>query len=98
MRTFVLNRTEDETGISGTGIVAEGVEFSNGKVVVAWCTENAVHSVTVFNDIEEVHKIHGHGGKTQIVWVAHGQLATIDPMSKPGPAQPPDYPREGRHA
>ena len=30
MRAFVLRRHKDETGVSGTGIAAEGVEFSNG--------------------------------------------------------------------
>jgi len=34
MRTFFLERIEDETGISGTGIVAEGVEFSDGQIAM----------------------------------------------------------------
>lgn len=32
IRTFKLNRKVDVTGVSGTGIVAEGTEFSNGRV------------------------------------------------------------------
>ena len=35
-RAFVLQRNEDETGVSGTGIVAEGVEFSDGTVALRW--------------------------------------------------------------
>ena len=34
IKRFRFKRTEDVSGISGTGIVAEGVEFTNGKVVM----------------------------------------------------------------
>lgn len=67
MKLFRLNRVIDETGISGTGYVAEGVQFTNGKVVLQWTTETS--SMTFFNSIEDVEKIHGHGGLTQIEWV-----------------------------
>lgn len=66
MRTFWLNRVEDETGVSGTGRVACGVEFPNGKVAVSWLTK--VTSVAVYDDIEAVVAIHGHGGKTVVEW------------------------------
>ena len=33
MKIFYLNRTEDESGISGTGRVAQGFVFDNGKVL-----------------------------------------------------------------
>jgi hypothetical protein len=65
---FRLFRLEDETGLSGTGAVAEGVQFSNGKVVVAWGGALSVPSVAVFDSIDEVKKVHGHGGKTRIEW------------------------------
>jgi hypothetical protein len=67
MKLFRLNRVVDETGISGTGYVAEGVLFTNGRVVLQWLTETA--STTIFNNIEDMEKIHGHGGLTQIEWV-----------------------------
>jgi hypothetical protein len=65
MIPFVLNRIEDETGISGTGVVAEGVIFTDGTVAVRWLTETA--SMGVYQSIEDVETIHGHGGKTEIV-------------------------------
>lgn len=64
MRCFVLNRKEDATGISGTGIVAEGVVFSNGWVALTWLTEFT--SVVFYPALEHVEAIHGHGGKTTI--------------------------------
>ena len=65
MKIFYLNRTEDESGVSGTGRVAQGFIFDNGKVAVTWLSEHP--SVTVYDNIGEVHAIHGHGGKTEVV-------------------------------
>ncbi len=67
MKQFLLKRIEDETGVSGTGIVAEGVQFFNGKCTLTWITEFS--SVAVYDSIDLVEKIHGHNGKTVIVWV-----------------------------
>jgi hypothetical protein len=38
-RPFVLRRLVDETGVSGTGVVAEGVEFSDGTVALRWLSQ-----------------------------------------------------------
>ena len=67
MRMFHLVRIEDVSGISGTGIVAEGVLFSTGKCVLAWVTE--YQSVAVYDSIEELEAIHGHNGRTKIEWL-----------------------------
>ena len=64
MKIFYLKREEDESGISGTGRVAQGFVFDNGKVAVTWLSEHP--SVTVYDSIGEVHAIHGHGGKTNV--------------------------------
>jgi len=36
MRRFLLVRDCDPSGVSGTGIVAEGVQFSDGTAVMHW--------------------------------------------------------------
>lgn len=69
MRRFVLIRDVDETGISGTGVVAEGVEFTDGRVALRWCAHVDTRSTVVWDDIVGVEKIHGHGGLTRIDWV-----------------------------
>ncbi len=66
MRRFYLMRYEDASGISGTGRVAEGVVFSNGWVVITWLTQYT--SFAFYPSIDEVEAIHGHGGKTQVVF------------------------------
>lgn len=65
--TFVLVRDEDESGVSGTGVVAQGVEFSDGTCVLHWMTD--YRSTAVYRNLEELEAIHGHGGKTRIVWL-----------------------------
>ena len=39
METFAMIRLRDESGISGTGRVLDGVIFHSGKVVICWRTD-----------------------------------------------------------
>ncbi len=66
-RRFVLVRYEDESGVSGTGVVAEGVQFSTGRCVLAWVTR--FRSLAMYNHIDEIRQIHGHDGKTHVSWL-----------------------------
>ena len=65
MKMFYLKRVEDESGVSGTGRIAQGFIFDNGKVALTWLSEHP--SVTVYDSIGEVTAVHGHGGKTEVV-------------------------------
>ena len=67
MRCFVLERHEDVSGTSGTGVVAEGVEFSNGQVVIHWLTQ--LESVGVYANAKVLEQLHGHGGRTVVKWL-----------------------------
>lgn len=67
MRTFFLVRDEDETGISGTGIVAEGILFSCGKCVLSWVTQ--YKSIAVYDSLDELIAIHGHNGRTHVEFI-----------------------------
>lgn len=66
IRTFELIRDIDRSGISGTGKVAEGCQFSDGVCTMRWLTEYA--STVVYPDIDHVQAIHGHEGASRIVW------------------------------
>ena len=70
IRRFRLKRNEDESGISGVGYVAEGVQFSTGACVIKWLT--ATSCVGIYNSYVEMIHIHGHGGKTVIEWIDEG--------------------------
>lgn len=67
LAVFVLYREEDVSGISGTGVVAEGVQFSDGKCAVRWIVGEH-QSTVVWDSIEAVKAIHGHNGATKIIW------------------------------
>lgn len=66
MRRFRLKRNEDESGVSGTGYVAEGVQFSDGTCAMHWLS--ATSCTAVYHSHVELIFIHGHGGKTEIEW------------------------------
>lgn len=64
MQRFKLIRYEDVSGSSGTGIVAEGVVFSDGKAVMRWLVPP--RATSHFDSIEDVTTIHGHEGRTVV--------------------------------
>lgn len=67
MRFFYLHRKNDVSGVSGSGIVANGVEFDSGKVALTWVkTDWGV--VGVYDNIKAVDKVHGHGGDTEVIY------------------------------
>ena len=66
MRAFTLVRKKDVSGVSGTGEVAEGVEFHDGQIVISWY--GRFHSVAIYPNIDDLMKIHGHEGSTEVVF------------------------------
>lgn len=79
LRRFELLRTDDESGVSGTGVVASGVEFPrSGAVVFEWhnytnpdlaTTQNGLSIKPGPNGIADLIEVHGHDGKTEIRWI-----------------------------
>jgi hypothetical protein len=65
MKLFHLYRREDESGVSGTGPVVEGVEFTNGWCAMRWLSDQS--SVCLYQSLRDIRNIHSHGGKTEIV-------------------------------
>lgn len=66
LRRFHFERLEDASGVSGCGIVAEGVEFSNGHVALTWLSAHP--SINLYDNMNDVMLIHGHEGRTKIVF------------------------------
>lgn len=61
-----LRRYVDVSQVSGTGDVAEFAEFSDGTVAVRWFGEHP--STAVWGDIRDIEFIHGHSGKTVLLF------------------------------
>jgi hypothetical protein len=67
MRRFRLVRLNDVSGISGTGVVCQGVMFDDGKVVTRWIA--SIAQTCVWDSIDNVLSIHGHNGSTVLKWI-----------------------------
>lgn len=65
-RRFHLQRNSDIHGVSGEGIVAEGVQFFNGTAVLSWLTP--LSSTCLYHSVDVLIKIHGHEGATILIW------------------------------
>lgn len=69
LRRFELHRDTDVSGVSGIGIVAGGVVFPDGVVALRWYSDWPTSVVFHDKGIESVEKVHGHDGRTRIVWL-----------------------------
>lgn len=67
IKRFNFVRREDVSGVSGVGLVGEGVEFTNGKVVMCW--RSSISSLSFFDNIKELELVHGHEGRATIEWI-----------------------------
>ena len=67
MRRFQLVRKEDVSGVSGIGIVAEGVEWANGMVTMSWL--GSYHCIENVGNIHTIFAVHGHHGASTVEWL-----------------------------
>lgn len=58
MRKFTVYRHNDQTGVSGTGIVAEGVEFACGHIAIKWLTPLPHGDLQIKESLDAFLKIH----------------------------------------
>lgn len=65
-KPFRLERNTDYSGISGTGVVAEGAEFPNGQVIIKWLGDRP--SLVLWQSMAHAESVHGHNGGTEFVY------------------------------
>ena len=58
MKTFSVIRQNDESGVSGTGKVLEGVVFKDGTTVIRWCVDGQPNSTAIYESFEAFKAIH----------------------------------------
>jgi hypothetical protein len=76
---FFLVRDVDATGISGTGKVAQGFVFQDGTAALRWLTHTG--STGFYTSVEDLEKIHGHGGATRLVFI--NEPSVLDSPQEP---------------
>jgi hypothetical protein len=67
-RSFLLVRHRDVSNVSGTGVVAEGTEWTDGSASLRWRGE---HATTTFFEtgLRSILAVHGHDGQTEIMFL-----------------------------
>lgn len=76
---LALTRVTDVTGVSGTGLVATGVVWPDGRAMFRWCGappaghDRRIQQVCLFDDVAQIDVVHGHDGATRV--------QTRDPMA-----------------
>lgn len=65
---FQLRRLRDVTGVSGEGVVAEGVQFPDGTAVVRWIV-GPENSTVLWDSVTAAMVVHGHDGNTVLEWL-----------------------------
>lgn len=67
-RVFSLVRLDDVSNVSGTGIVAQGVQMRDGAIAMRWCVPTLPATWNLFDSIEDVLLLNGHQGRTVVKW------------------------------
>lgn len=69
IRTFTIARQYDETGISGIGVVIEGVVLATGQAIIHWLTPAPRGALAIFDSMADFIKIHikPHPGNASIL-------------------------------
>lgn len=68
-RRFRLVRHQDVSGVSGTGVVAHGVEWPDGTVSMRWSVPGLPAAFANWDGIEAIMQVHGHEGATEVEWI-----------------------------
>ena len=82
-RRFHLFRKVDVSGVSGTGVVAEGAVWSSGAVALHW--PGHPRATSVWASIHDVMEAHGHEDATEVRWLDDGETmrAALDETKQP---------------
>ena len=69
IRTFTIARQYDETGVSGIGVVIEGVVLATGQAIIHWLTPAPRGALAIFDSMADFIKIHikPHPGNASIL-------------------------------
>jgi hypothetical protein len=75
IRTFTVCRVNDESGVSGTGVVIEGITLATGQCVVHWLYPTPRGSIAIFDSISDFATVHikPHPGNETIITYEDGE-------------------------
>ena len=96
IRTFTVFRGHDESGVSGDGIVIEGVELATGQCIAHWLYPPPRGSIAVFDSINDFIKVHirPHPTNQTIITYEDGEQQTFKPENEETPQKTLDKSEE----
>jgi hypothetical protein len=80
IRTFTVCRQNDETGVSGGGVVIEGVVLATGQCIIHWLYPPPVGAIAIFNSMSDFATVHikPHPSNKTIITFEDGEQTTYD--------------------
>ena len=93
IRTFTVCRINDESGVSGTGVVIEGIVLATGQCVVHWLYPTPRGSIAIFDSITDFATVHikPHPGNETIITYEDGEQVHYredgSVLTKPAPEE-----------
>ena len=75
IQSFTVFRTDDETGVSGEGIVIEGVRLATGQCIIHWLYPPPRGGIAIFESMDDFIKVHiqPHPTNKTIITFADGE-------------------------
>ena len=75
IQTFTVARQADETGVSGEGVVIEGVLLATGQCIAHWLYPRPRGSIAVFDSMNDFITVHikPHPGNRTIITYDDGE-------------------------
>ncbi len=80
IRAFTVCRKNDESGISGEGVVIEGCVFATGHCIIHWLTPSPRGALAIFDSFDDFIKIHikPHPTNNTIITFEDGEQTIYD--------------------
>ena len=75
IQSFTAFRNADETGVSGDGIVIEGVRLATGQCIIHWLYPPPRGGIAIFESMDDFIKVHikPHPTNRTIITFADGE-------------------------
>ena len=80
LKTFTVCRQKDQSGVSGEGVVIEGVVLATGQCIIHWLYPPPRGGIAIFDSMSDFIKVHiePHPGNKTIITYEDGQQDTFE--------------------
>ena len=75
IRSFTVCRQHDQTGVSGEGVIIEGIVLASGHCIIHWLFPPPRGGIAIFDSLEDFLKVHvkPHPENTTIITFEGGE-------------------------